>query len=483
MSAAGTTPVRASQVRSWAAESDVLVVGNGCAGASASIEAARAGADVLVVDAAGGWGGASAMAGGSLYLGGGTPLQKACGVADSQEAMYAFLKAATGPDPDEAKLALYCEGSLEHYDWLVACGVPFTPRLWNEPSWEAPSGYGLMYTGGENTHFFAGIAPPAPRGHIPHMEGKRPGERSAGWMLMKHLVATAERAGVRTRYDTRTARLVVDDGRVVGAEVVSFGERSFLRARQGVVLATGGFAANRAMLAQHAPRVLGNFLIGTDHDDGRGIRMGQAAGAAVRHMEAAQTSFPADPALLCRALLLDAHGRRFITEDAYPGQVGQAALFRQDRQVFLLYDEAAAEEVRHAGGYVAEATWVSDDLAELEEAMGIAPGVLAGTVETYDTHARQGRDPLFHKSARWLRPLTPPYGVLDLRGAMFGVFTLGGLHTSARGEVLNLEGEPIPGLFAAGRTTSGIPAWGYCSGTSLGDATFFGRRAGRSAAG
>ncbi|MGA4992172.1 FAD-dependent oxidoreductase [Nonomuraea bangladeshensis] len=482
METTATAPVRASEVPTWAAEVDVLVIGNGCAGASASIEAARAGAEVLVLDAAGGWGGASAMAGGSLYLGGGTPLQKACGVEDSPEAMHAFLKAATGPDPDEAKLAAYCEGSLEHFDWLVACGVPFVPKLWDQPSWEAPTGYGLMYTGGENAHPFDDLVPPAPRGHIPHMEGKRPGERSAGWTLMRHLVATAERAGVRCRYDTRAERLAVDDGVVVGAQVSAYGERCFVRARRGVVLSAGGFAANGPMLAQHAPRLLGNMLIGTDRDDGRGIRMAQAAGAAVRHMEAAQTSFPADPALLCRSLLLDRHGRRFVNEDTYPGRVGQAALYQQDRQVFLLYDDAVAEEVRQTGGHVPEATWVSDDVAELEESMGIAPDVLAETIAAYNAGAEAGRDPLLHKSARWLRPVAAPYGVLDLRGARFGVFTLGGLHTTPQGEVLDLDGEPVPGLFAAGRTTSGVPAWGYCSGTSLGDATFFGRRAGRSAA-
>jgi 3-oxo-5alpha-steroid 4-dehydrogenase len=93
------------------------------------------------------------MAGGSLYLGGGTPLQKACGVTDSHEAMYAFLKAATGPDPDEAKLSVYCEGSLEHYGWLVGCGVPFVPKLWTEPSWEAPTGHGLMACPGRRAEY------------------------------------------------------------------------------------------------------------------------------------------------------------------------------------------------------------------------------------------------------------------------------------------------------------------------------------------
>ncbi|GAA1267793.1 FAD-binding protein [Pseudonocardia aurantiaca] len=475
-------PVQAAEVGEWAAETDVLVVGFGAAGASASIGAAAAGVAVHVVEAAGGWGGATVMAGGSLYLGGGTPVQKACGVEDTVEAMFAFLQAATGPDPDSAKLEVYCENSLEHFDWLVRCGVPFEAKLWTEPSWEAPTGYGLMYTGGENTYPFTEIAAPAPRGHVPHMTDKKPGERSAGWMLMSHLAETAEAAGARAHYDTRVRRLVVDGGRVVGAEVSRFGERSFVKARRGVVLSAGGFAANETMLAQHSPRLLGNFLVGTDGDDGTGIRLGQAVGAAVRHMDAGQTSFPADPALLYRSLLLDRRGQRFINEDSYAGRTGQAALFTQDRQIFLLYDEEANDEATASSGLPIEPTWVSDDLAELEGEMGLAPGALATTVGQYNAGAERGEDPVCHKSSRWVRPLRPPYGVLDLRGAQFGVFTTGGLHTSVRGEVLSLDGEPIPGLFAAGRTSSGIPAWGYCSGTSLGDSTFFGRRAGRTAA-
>jgi 3-oxo-5alpha-steroid 4-dehydrogenase len=67
------------------------------------------------------------------------------------------------------------------------------------------------------------------------------------------------------------------------------------------------------------------------------------------------------------------------------------------------------------------------------------------------------------------------------RGTGFRVFTLGGLHTTLDGAVQNMNGEPSPGLFAAGRTASGLPSWGYISGTSLGDGTFFGRRAGAAA--
>jgi 3-oxo-5alpha-steroid 4-dehydrogenase len=477
-----TAPVQASEVSSWAAETDVLVVGFGAAGASAAIEAAAAGAEVDVIDTAGGWGGATGMSGGEIYLGGGTPIQKACGVQDTPEAMHAFLSAATGPGADEAKLTVYCEDNLEHFDWLVRCGVPFEPKLWTEPAYEAPPGYGLMYTGGENAYPFADIADPAPRGHIPHTLEKRPGQRSAGWVLLDHLARTAESAGARTRYSTKAARLVLDHGRVAGAEVVSFGEHSFIRARRGVVLAAGGFGANEAMLTQHAPRLLGSYALGTDGDDGTAIRMGQAAGAAVRHMDAGQAAFPADPALLYRSLLLNRHGHRFINEDSYAGRCGQASVYTQDRQVFLLYDERASLEAEQAMGYPVRHTWVSDDLAELESQLSLAPGALAATVQLYNAGAARGEDPMCHKAARWLRPLEPPYGVLDLRGTGFFVFTTGGLHTSVRGEVLSVDGDPIPGLFAAGRTTSGIPAWGYCSGTSLGDSTFFGRRAGQAAA-
>ncbi len=84
-------PVPAASVASWDHEADVVIAGFGIAGATAAVEAARAGADVLVLERSGAWGGAAALAGGFIYLGGGTPLQKACGFHDSVENMAAFL--------------------------------------------------------------------------------------------------------------------------------------------------------------------------------------------------------------------------------------------------------------------------------------------------------------------------------------------------------------------------------------------------------
>nr|MBP7137011.1 FAD-binding protein [Sphingomonadaceae bacterium] len=105
----------------------------------------------------------------------------------------------------------------------------------------------------------------------------------------------------------------------------------------------------------------------------------------------------------------------------------------------------------------------------------------------YNKHAKLGSDPLFDKRAPILVPLDQgPFIALELnfQTSYFSFFTLGGLKTSPGAEVLNPDGKAIPGLFAAGRCTSGLPAWGhgYSSGMSLADCTFFGRQAGKGAA-
>jgi 3-oxo-5alpha-steroid 4-dehydrogenase len=105
--------------------------------------------------------------------------------------------------------------TLEHFDWLVRCGVPFKSSFWGEPGWEPPDDDGLMYTGGENAFPYNEIATPAPRGHVPQMQDKRTGEKGGGYMLMKPLVETATALSVHTVVDARVQRLVVEsDGRV-----------------------------------------------------------------------------------------------------------------------------------------------------------------------------------------------------------------------------------------------------------------------------
>ena len=463
------------------AETDVVVVGSGCAGLSAAIEAARSGLDVVVLERAGLTGGASAMSGGCVYLGGGTPIQKACGFEDTAEDMYAFVMAATGPGADAAKIDLYCRHSVDHFHWLTQCGVPFKASLYTGTFPEPLTDDGLMFTGGENGFPFNQVARPAPRGHVPIAHHKRPMGHTSGVVLMHHLSAAAVAAGVETVTEAAVQRLVRHrDGAVSGVMVRQDGAERHIRARRGVVLAGGGFIYNEEMLAHHAPHLLGKSKLGTDGDDGRCIRMAQALGAETLHMEAAEAAFGL-PELYLQGLLVNGLGQRFINEDTYFGRIGQAVLFRQGGKAFAIIDDAINEGMSDIGRFY-PAGWVAADAAELGRELGMTPGVLEETLATYNRHAGHGEDPLFHKAARWLRPLEAPIGAIALGDAAFVSFTLGGLHTDVDGRVIDVDGHPIPGLHAAGRTTSGIPGWGYCSGMSLGDGTFFGRRAGRALA-
>ena len=466
---------------------DVLVVGFGCAGACAAYEAAVAGADVLVLERASGAGGTSALSGGELYLGAGTALQTACGIEDSAEAMAAFLREALGPAVDEEKLQAYVAGSVEHYDWLVDRGIPFTAGLYDDPSWMPPTDDGLMWLG-ERSWPFTTLATPAPRGHRPATG------HFGGWLLMDKLAVAARTAGAKEAVDTLAERLIVDaHGRVVGVLARQYGEPRTYLARSGVVLTTGGFVDDDAMLAAHAPQLLGKDKISCGNEDGSGIRMAQAVGAAVRHMGAGQVGFHAVPAMMARGIVVDSRGQRFVNEDTYPGRIGQAALFKHDLDCWVVLDERGYEQVPEGERWGVLPHHVAETLAELEQLTGMPSGALAGTVALYNEAAARGEDPLFHKDPRWLRPLEPPFAAIDPKRSFRGpndpavgsgaaVFTLGGLTTDVDGRVLDLDGRPIPGLLAAGRASSGLAAWGYISGTSLGDGSFFGRRAGRTAA-
>ena len=474
-----TRGVRDSRrVPRWDEEVDVVVVGLGAAGAAAALESTRSGAKTLVIERAGGGGGTSAMSGGVLYLGGGTSLQKACGLEDSPDEMFKYLMASCGETPDEAKIRLYCDGSVEHYEWIVAQGVPFKPVFHTGCSGEPENDDGLVWSGSERAHPFCDIAVPAPRGHVPQMD------HQAGPLLMQKLVAAVDASPARTVANHRCVALV-QEGRatVVGVIAESFGEERAIRARRGVILTTGGFIHNDEMIAAHQPRVRQcKIRVGAEGDDGSGIRLAVAAGAATLHMDAASISLPAtQPWGLKRGILVNAQGQRFVNEDAYYGLLGERALFSHGGRAWLIVDD----EVFERPDYPREVVAVGETPSEIEGELALPVGSLESTLALYNRHAASKRDPLFHKASDYLQPLTkPPFGAFDCttEGSIYAAFTLGGLATDLDGRVLDSEGEAIPGLFAAGRTTSGLSVGGYSSGLSLGDGTFFGRRAGRCAA-
>ena len=212
-----------------------------------------------------------------------------------------------------------------------------------------------------------------------------------------------------------------------------------------------------------------------------------APGAATTRLDTFECALPLGPPhRLARGILVNRDGERFINEDAYTGRIGLHALRDHDGFVYMITDDVIHEPnvIGLRIGYAAATP------EELAADLGVPPDALARTVHAYNEAAARGEDPAFHKRAPFLQPIgVPPasgIGAIDLRvdhGAIYATFTLGGLVTDADGCRARRRGSAASrGLYAAGRTAASLAAHHYASGISLGDGSFFGRRAGRHAA-
>ncbi len=480
-------PVLATAIdeQTWSDEVDVLVIGAGMAGVCAALEAARAGAHVLVIDKGGEGTCTSAMAGGHFYLGGGTAVQQATGFDDSPEEMARYLQAVS-PEADPEKVRRYSHDSAEHFDWLEGLGFEFERSYYAEKAVVQPGTEGLIYSGSEKAWPYRDLAVPAPRGHKVPV----PGDTGGAAMVVRLACERLADLGVEIRYDTGATTLVVDDeGAVVGAQWRRFSEHGAVRTR-ALVIAAGGFVMNQDMIDAYAPRlkalVARGMPLGNSHDDGLGIRLGESVGGVAEHMEGAFFTAPFyPPSSHLFGIVVNDQGRRIINEDGYHSRTA-AAVFEQEGQVGYLICDSATIGEPYLGLTKIIDGW--DTVAQMEQGLGIPAGNLQRTLRDYNEAAARGEDPEFHKSAEWLTPLDQgPWGAIDLTpgSAFYAGFTLGGLRVSVDAQVLTAQGSAVPGLYAVGACASNIAldGAGYSSGTQLGEASYFGRRAGRHAAG
>ena len=523
----------------WDDQCDVLVAGFGAAGACAAIEAANAGASVIVADRFGG-GGASAKSGGVIYAGGGTRFQKTAGYQDCAEAMFEYLSKEVGDAVSRATLRDFCDQSVEMIEWLEAHGVEFDsavpPRKTSYPA----DGYYLYFSGNETVKEYAGKHPPAPRGH------RVKGAGLSGAMLFRALRKSVRDAGARVMTQASVRRLVVDrrSGAVIGAELWQFEKDSraarrhrrlsrwtermyypapgvadvlrrrmlgvelaetrprLVRARAGVVLSTGGFIFNREMVARHAPKYLRNFRLGTSGCDGSGIRLGQSAGGECARLERVSAwRFINPPLAWTRGMIVDSNGIRFCNEEVYGAKLGHEMCERHGGIAWLVIDSTIRREaVREAlfgglWGFQSVPALVltyagakrAGSIEDLARRIGADSAAMLQSWDSYNRAARAGDDPL-GKSRDLLRPFeAPPFYALnisvDQRLFPCAALTLGGLRVNeADGAVRTGAGGIVPGLYAAGRAAVGIASNHYVSGLALADCVCSGRRAGRAAA-
>ncbi|OBJ74400.1 FAD-binding protein [Mycobacterium sp. 1274756.6] len=475
------SPVPAADVATYSDDVDVVVIGFGIGGGCAAVSAAGAGARVLVLERAPVAGGTTAMAGGHFYLGGGTAVQQATGHPDSAEEMYKYL-VAVSRDPDPTKIRAYCDGSVEHFDWLEELGFQFERSYYPEKAVIQPGTEGLMYTGNEKVWPFLHEAVPAPRGHkVP-----APGDTEGAKMVIDLLLKRADELGVQIRYETGATALVTDDtGAVTGVRWKRFAETGTVRAG-AVIIAAGGFVMNPEMVAAHTPKLAEKpFVLGNTYDDGLGIRMGMSVGGATEHMDQVFITAPAyPPSILLTGVIVNKLGQRFVAEDSYHSRTSGFVMDQPDSAAFLIVDEAHLRKPQVPLVPLIDG-W--ETVPEMEAALGIPTGNLVATLDRYNTSAARGEDPDFHKQPEFLAAQdTGPWGAFDLSlgKAMYAGFTLGGLSTTVDAEVRRADGSVVPGLYAVGACAANIAqdGKGYASGTQLGEGSFFGRRAGAHAA-
>ncbi len=457
--------------------------------------------------------------------------------------MFNYLDTELRGAVTEETLRAFCEHSRNNLAWLEAQGVRFDASLCPFKTSYPPAQYYLYFSGNESLSPHNTTAVPAPRGH------RVKGEGLSGGVLFERLKEPALNKGVQVRCQSRATQLIVgDDGRVAGLELsiiparsvcailhrilsyalyrlryIAMASPAFLnifkllfslielrgrtirvRARQGVVLAAGGFVFNRKMIEEHAPAYLPGTPLGTLGDDGSGIRLGQEVGAATAYMgRVSAWRFISPPEALVKGVLVNSRGRRLCNEERYGAKVGEAMVQEHGGEARLIIDAEIWRQARRGMG-TDKAWWFqkmtglinlylnrkkAKTIDALASRCGIPAVDLRATIESYNDVAQSGREDPMGKSSAQLQALaTPPFYAIhcSLGSTLFmcPTITLGGLIVDEEsGAVRRKDGSVIAGLYAVGRNAAGIPSGGYVSGLAIAHAVFSARRAGGHVAG
>jgi fumarate reductase flavoprotein subunit len=459
---------------------DVIIVGGGGAGLAAAIEATKAGASCIILEADKKLGGATALSGGVFYAAD-TSVQRARGIDDTADAMFEYIMAlnqwALKPDI----IRYICENSGPTLEWLIALGTVFPPEF-------------LVCSGVER----------AARGHP---------SRGAGEGIADALINAAGAAGIETAVATRVEKLLYEGGRVVGVTAAG----TELRAPV-VIVTTGGFGNNPQMVKRLFPSAAqhGSWTWAV-HDRapyivGDGIVLGESVGAAVAGYDTGLVLPTSGFGKYIEAFLppwtmiVNEQGRRFMPEMASYTICGYLINEQTNQHAFAIFDEPtlieASNDSRYLDPYNAGITtpiWeeatireqvrkgrikTRETLAKLAADCDINAAALQATVETYNEDCSLGEDTHFFKKSPKMFPIRKePFYAVEVRAAIIGG-TGAGLDIDRHCHVLDQAGRPIPGLFAAGEVVGVTQGKRYPGGgMAIGPAVILGRHAGTVGAG
>ena len=536
----------------WDLDADVVVLGTGGAALVAALAAHDFGAgNVVILEKSGMVGGTTAMSGGMLWI----PLNHhalEAGVEDTHDDVVAYLDSLAPGQLEADSLAGFLDSGPEMIRYLAErTPVRFKPFL-DFPDYQ-PNAIGAKPYGGRSldnevfpfdTLGSSKTRVNPPKTGVPKLlsriedrhggvtaeqmeERKQRDCRGQGQALIGSLYKGVLDRGIPIHFETRGRRLCTDGARVVGVEAE--GERGTMRirARKGVVIATGGFEWNKR-LVQSFLRGPMTAPVSVPECEGDGLMMAMEVGASLGNMANAwwMVSTKASEAqnreahaeyLLCQAertcpgsIMVNRAGRRFVNEAMNYNALGFALHnFDADAYAFpnlpywLIFDEYYISRYRmftsRPGQPAPEWAKRADTLEELAAVIGIDGHALADTVSRFNANVRNGHDDEFGRGDTTYDnfagdPTLPapfstlgviehgPFYAIEMEAGVNG--TCGGPRANGNAQVLDWNDEPIEGLYVASNTMSAVTAGVYGgAGGTLGPGMTFGFIAGRHAAG
>lgn len=448
----------------WDETFDFVIVGAGGAGLSAAAHASEGGLKTLVLEKEAFVGGSSLICGGEWSVGG-TEFQKKDGVEDSDEKFYRDMM-TTGQNMNDSELVkAFVKASKREFEWVVSHGVK--PK-----------------------YVFVASGMSVARAH--HFN---PAD------VVGFYKKYAEEHGAVIRTRAKVERLVWDaeKERIAGVRAVIGGKTIFIEARYGVLLAAGGFSRNPQLLGKYSPPMKYAAVIAGSGTQGDGVLMGLAYGADMLDTNYVKASygFRLNPKAISDmttvyysgAIMVNKDAKRFVDESISYKLLGDHALSQPEHKSWLVLDENIRKYCIEKGG--GENFWkpveggkttdwcfAGKTIEEAAQKAGLDPKVLAETVRQYNELAPAGKDPLGRTSLSSGYgkpvPLTKgPFYIMPATAGMIGTYC--GMKIDPQTHVIDVFGEKIKGLYAAGELTGGVHGAAYMTGTAFAKANSFGR--------
>ena len=535
----------------WHREADVVVLGSGGAALTAAIAAYDFGAqDVVILEKSGMVGGTTAMSGGMLWIPNNLYQQEA-GIEDSDEDVVAYLDALAPGALDPDTLGAFLERGPEmiryfaektpvrfhayadfpdYQPYLLGAKAEGGRSLDNEAfSFEQLGKWAARVNPTKMAYPVRGSLMEAINGTLDEAtlaEREAHDYRGLGQALIGALFKAVLDRDIPIEFEKRARKLVKAGDRVIGVIAEDADGRDFrVRARRGVVIATGGFEWNETLVKAFLRGPL-TGPVSVPENEGDGLVMAIEAGAQLGNMQnafwqqsvlefkpqhrAAKPNYllGSDERARPGAILVNRAGKRFVNEAANYNAMGKA-LHAFDAGThsyanlpyWLIIDQRYKDKyptfTSPPGGPIPPYMIQADRLEELAGKAGIEPQGLATTVARFNQMVRNGHDDDFNRGDNsydnfymWGDPaFDPPYRTLGLidQGPYYAVKmesgalgTCGGPKTNGEAQVLDWSGNPIPGLYAAGNAMAAVlgEAYGGAGGT-LGPGMTFGYIAGK----